>query len=563
MTPGELKTILDEMLALPAETEWVEFKEAKSNLHFDDLGQYFSALSNEANLKGKACGWLVLGVQNKPRRVVGSQYRVNRKELDNLKHEVATHTTNRITFTEIFELIEPAGRVVMFQIPAAMRGVPTAWKGHFYGRDGESLGPLNPIEYDYIRAQTRIEDWSAGIVDGATVHDLDPAAILRGREEFKKKHPKVAAEVDGWNDLAFLNKAKVCINGKITRATIVLLGREESEHHLLPAVARITWLLKDAQGTEKDYEHFGPPLLLKSESVFGRIRNLTYRYLKNNALFPTEITQYDPWVIREALHNCIAHQDYTLNGRINVVEQEECLLFTNLGMFIPRTVESVIRQDAPPDQYRNPSLAAAMVNLNMIDTIGSGIKRMFQKQRDRFFPMPDYDLTEAEKVKVRITGKVLDENYTRILIAQTDLGLWDVIALDRVQKRLSITEEQFKSLKQKGLIEGRRPSGLFVSAKVAAMTGKQAEYIRNRGLDKQHYKQLVLDYLKKFGPASKGDIETLLLDKLAAVKDTEQKRTWIRNLLQQMAHRDKTIRAVGVKRWAKWSLTSPPKMKSG
>ena len=49
MTHDELKRILDELRTLSSETEWVEFKEAKRNIDSDDLGEYFSALCNEAN----------------------------------------------------------------------------------------------------------------------------------------------------------------------------------------------------------------------------------------------------------------------------------------------------------------------------------------------------------------------------------------------------------------------------------------------------------------------------------------------------------------------------------
>jgi len=45
-----------ELMALPYETEWVEFKEAKNNYDFDDLGKYFSALSNASNLNGQPVG---------------------------------------------------------------------------------------------------------------------------------------------------------------------------------------------------------------------------------------------------------------------------------------------------------------------------------------------------------------------------------------------------------------------------------------------------------------------------------------------------------------------------
>ena len=166
-------------------------------------------------------------------------------------------------------------------------------------------------------------------------------------------------------------------------------------------------------------------MILAVDQVFARIRNLKYRYLPDASLFPTEITQYDPWVIRETPHNCIAHQDYSQGGRINVVEEPESLFFTNLGDFIPGSVEEVIRRDAPPELYRNRFLAEAMVNLNMIDTIGSGIKRMFTKQRQRYFPLPDYDLSEPGRVKVRIIGKLIDEKYTRMLMQRTDLDLMD------------------------------------------------------------------------------------------------------------------------------------------
>ena len=195
---------------------------------------------------------------------------------------------------------------------------------------------------------------------------------------------------------------------------------------------------------EKDYEHFGPPFLLNSDAVYNKIRNLKYRYLLNNTLFPTEITQYEPYVIREALHNCIAHQDYELKGRIHVVEKPDELIFTNLGSFIPGSIEKVIEQNAPQEYYRSQFLVNAMVNLNMIDTIGKRYQKMFTLQRNRHFPMPDYDLSEMDKVKVTILGKVLDENYTKTLINNTSLDLKTVIYLDKVQKKRNLLKTNSK-----------------------------------------------------------------------------------------------------------------------
>ena len=555
MTPAELHNTLNELIALPAETEWVEFKEAKGNFHFPDLGKYFSALSNEANLRRQAYGWLVFGVKDKPRGIVGSQYRPHRPALDRLKQEIANHTTNHMTFQEIYELTTSKGRVVMFQIPAAMRGMPTAWQGHYYGRYGESLGPLTLNEIEQIRQQAMYDDWSAHLCDGATLDDLDPEAIRTARQQYKEKFPRLADEVDQWDDLTFLNKAKVCLNGRITKTAIVLLGKDEASHYLLPARAWITWVLKEPKGPPRDYAHFGAPLLLAVDQVFARVRNLIIRYLPANTLFPHEVTQYDPWVMRELLHNCIAHQDYRRGGRINVVEEPEALLFTNLGQFLPGSIEDVIRHNASPEEHRNPFLAQAMFNLNMIDTIGSGIIRTFTKQRERFFPLPDYDLSEPERVQVRLFGKILDENYTRLLMEKADLDLLDVIALDKVQKGYPLTDDEYKSLRSQKLVEGRR-SHLYVSTRIAAIIGEKARDTKYRALDKQRDKETVLSFLRQYGKATRKEIEDLLMDKFSDPLNEQQKRNRIRNLLSEMAHKDRTLIAVGPRKTAEWRLRS-------
>jgi len=553
MNAARLTEQLDILLALPAETEWVEFKSARNSYDFGRLGRYFSALSNEAALAGRPVAWLIFGVDDQ-RRIIGTRYRPDRAGLDSLKKEVADKTNNRLSFVEIHELSHPDGRVLLFEIPAALPGMPTSWEGHFYGRESESLAPLSLAEQDRIRARNQ-PDWSAEIADGASLEDLDPTAIAAARTRFKEKHPNLAPEMDGWSDTIFLNKARVTTSGRITHTAILLLGRDESSHFLSPAQAQMSWVLKSSDGTPRDYQHFGPPFLLNTEALFRRVRNLTYRYLGDDTLFPTEVSQYDPWVMRELLHNCIAHQDYRRNGRISVVELEDALIFSNPGSFIPRTVEQVIASNAPPAEYRNPFLARAMVELMMIDTIGSGILKVFTTQRQRFFPLPDYDLSDPNRVEVTLFGEILDENYTRALMRKTDLELHAVMALDKVQKRKPLSDDEFKLLKKNNLVEGRRPN-LYVASSVARLTDEKAAYIRNRGLDKMHYKEMVTEYLREFGQASPGDIEELLLDKLPEVLSHQQKRTRVRNLLQEMSRKDQSIHNAGGRgKHAKWQLS--------
>jgi ATP-dependent DNA helicase RecG len=533
-----MSKILSTLLDLSAENEVVEFKEAKRGYDFNKLGKYFSALSNEANLKHQSSAWLVFGVADN-RQVVGSNFRPERKDLDSLKQEIADKTTNRITFIEIHEVRHEMGRVILFEIPAAPKGLPITFEGHYYGRDGESLSPLNLEEIERIRSQVTHSDWSAGIVPDANLDDLDEGALHVARENFKSKFPEKAAEVNNWDTITFLNKAKLTIKGKFTRTTLLLLGKDEAEHFLSPADIKIRWLLKDHQNNDRDYALFGMPLLLAVDKVYAKIRNLKYRYLPDGTLFPEEIDQYEPYALREALNNCIAHQDYTLAGRINVIEGEESLTFTNLGSFVPGDVQRVVMEDAPEEHYRNRFLATAMFNLKMVDTAGGGIRKLFLFQKDRFFPLPDYDISN-NRVKLTLTGKVLDVNYARSLATQSDLTLIEIIALDKVQKRQPLSDEEEKRLKGKSLIEGRKPN-FYISKRIAAKTGQKAFYSNNKAFDKQYYIDLICKAIREHGSLTRKDIDELLWNKLPDWMNENQRKNKVTNLITECRQSGKII----------------------
>jgi len=543
----DIKSIIIQLINTGYETEIVEFKEAKNQYDFNKLGKYFSALSNEANLQNKEFAWLIFGVRDNDKVFVNTQFRKHPVKLQNLKAEIANHTTNRITFIDIYEIFIQENRLLAFKIPAAPLGIPIAWKGHYYGRDGEELQALNLEEIERIRKQANQSDWSAQIIENADIDDLDQSAINRARELFLVKNPKFKNEISNWTDIVFLNKAKLTIKGKITRTAFLLLGKPESEYLINPATSKITWILKDKDNVEKDYEHFSCPLILNTEKVYHKIRNLKYRYIANSTLFPEEIEQYDPYLIREALNNCIAHQDYTLGGKINLIENEDgFLIFVNAGKFIPGSVEEVIFSDAPEYRYRNKFLTEAMVNLNMIDTIGSGIRKMFYIQKNKYFPLPEYDLSE-NKVKVTITGKVTDFKYAVKLAQSADLTLEEIFLLDKVAKNKALSDDEIKILRKKNLIEGRKPN-FHISDSIAKLTGEKDTYIKQRGFDDQYYMDLIIEYLKKFEKASRSDLMKLLFDKFPDILSLKQKEHKIKNLLQKMKA-EKKIKLEDKRKW--------------
>ena len=530
----EINAILDRLLAMTHEIEVVEFKRAENSFSESDLGKYFSALSNEANLKGMKCAWLVMGVDNDTHRLTNTQFKPSRASLDALKKKVADQMTARLTFDEIYDLKRDGKRVLIFQIPAAPQGLPVAYQGHYYGRDGESLVALNIHEIETIRQQIAKEDWSRQIVTDADLSDLAPEAIAKARSLYLSAHADKMEEIQQWSDEVFLNKARLTLKGKITRAAILLLGKPESGALISPAVAQIKWILKDNNGIERDYQVFTCPFVLAVDQLYSKIRNLKYRYINTEfqTIFPEELDTYEPYVIREAINNAIAHQDYTLGGQVNVVEYEDRLVFSNKGSFLPGSIENVLESDAPEEYYRNRFLCDAMVGLKMVDTIGSGIRKMYNYQRKRLFPMPLYQI-EDNRVIVTITGKIIDVNYANVLVRNPDLSLRDIELLNRIQMKHPLTTYELAYLRKKHLVEGRKPN-IYISKDVAQSTGQRVAYSRHKGLGGKACEELLINALHDHKSLSKEEITKLLWSVLPDVLTDAQKQNKINNLLSKL-----------------------------
>lgn len=422
------------------------------------------------------------------------------------------------------------------------------FEGIAWIRISSSLVELKKYPEHYRKLLLSEVDWSAEIVEKATLEDLDKKAIDKAKELFKKKNINQTFydEIDSWSDATFLDKAKVTIDGKITNTALILLGKETSSHLILPKVAQITWKL-DTE--EKAYEHFGMPLFLTINSVLERIRNVPYRFFPDNQLISVEVPKYDNKVILEALNNCIAHQDYFLNSRIVVTEKINKLIFENAGNFFEGNPEDYFLGEKTPKYYRNKFLVNAMVNLNMIDSMGYGIYKMLLSQKNRYFPLPDHTKSTEKEVVLEIYGQMIDENYSKKLIEQgSQLELTDVILIDKVQKQQEIKDEAINKLRKKKLIEGRKPK-FFISKEIAEILDEKAEYTLNKGLDTEILQSFILKHIDTHGFATRKEIETLLLNKLPDYLTEKQKKKKITNMMQDLKNE---IENIGIRSKPKW-----------
>lgn len=205
-----------------------------------------------------------------------------------------------------------------------------------------------------------------------------------------------------------------------------------------------------------------------------------------------------------------------------------------------------------PTRYRNLQLVKAMREINMIDTMGYGIHRLFNWQADRFFPLPDYK-TDSRSVEVTIYGHVVDPAYSRLLLTKrADLSLDDIALLDRVQKGLPVPTKAIAHLRRAGLVEGRKPH-LHISASLAAATGKQSDYMHKRELPGRRYRQLIVDYLEKFPGSPRAKINEFMLDEVRGDLTEDEKIAKITNLLTFLRRKGVVIPR-GMTKKARWFI---------
>lgn len=548
MTELELQQyLLREYPQENARCEWKEFKNLKNSFCGDEKNDVISYVSAIANMDG---GDLVIGVHDKTLEIVGTDtYNYDKQKAILRLTERCVNLSTEDLYIDEFITDDTNRKVWVIHIPKHLPKRPVFAHNKAWQRIEDSLVEMTTERMSTILDEPIFSetDWSAQIVSDATIDDLDEVAIAKARMMFKKVHSRIPeAEVNAWTVETFLSKCGIMKNGGITRAAIILLGKYESAFKLRPAVVQVTWTRRDEKQDVVDYEHFTVPFILTVDEILSKIENLTMREMPGGTLFPDTMKQYDDYTIREALHNCIAHQDYTMQQRINFVENPTYLYYSNAGSFIPGTLENALTNEEPQAYFRNECLCRAMVDFNMIDTVSRGIKKMFNEQWRRHFPMPDYEIdAKNRKVSVRIYGNEINKQYTNLLKTNDSLTLWDCISLDAVQKGRTIHEDVAQNLLNRGLIEGEAPN-YTISLGIAKATNQLQGYTKQKGLDKEKMKQMILQYLKNAGTdgAKRDSIYEYIKDVMPQVKTHEQQLRLLGDILSALSV-DKFIYAKG------------------
>lgn len=466
-----------------------------------------------------------------------------------LPHDIKTSIFNQTgQHIEIHEIETEKGRVVVIDIPSRDK-----WQYFtFYWvpliRVDDRLEEIDSATLRNIVNEIH-PDWSAYICTEATIEDLDRPALNKAKENYikiqnarlstkkditREEIEKHIEEMKSRDDETFLKKARIITpNWWITRTALILLGKPESKYFLNPNDISLLRKYIDEKGNPTDYQHFEIPFLFAIDELMSKINNKTYRYFADESLIPTPIPTYDTWVIREALNNAIAHQDYHKQQRIIVLEIPHKITFENAGNFYDnKPIEKILENWYTPWWYRNPWLKDAMVNIWMIDAVGSWIRKMFEKQKERYFPLPTYDRSNPEKVIISLDWWIINEAYTKILINNKNFTLQRVILLDKVQKNIKISKTEADELKRLHLIEGRYPN-IYLDRKLAWTTEEKKSYLK-RAIDDDHIISILLKIISKEPGIQKSKIIEFASDKLSWNLNQKQKDAKIGYLLQKL-----------------------------
>jgi len=474
------------------EDEHLEFKEAKNHYEFDNLVKYCVALANEGG------GRMILGVTNKkPRLVIGSEAF---KDLERTKAGLVERLRLRI---DAEELQHPNGRVLIFEVPQRPIGMPIQQGGAYWMRSGDSLVPMTPDQLQRIFAEAG-PDFSAELCPGATISDLDPAAIRRFREMWRRKSGNES--LDQFSDEQLLTDAELSLDGSLTYAALILFGtRQALGRYLSQAEVIFEYRSSEASIPYQQRKEYRQGFFLYDDDLWNTInlRNEVQHY--QEGLFVWDITTFNEVVVREAILNAVSHRDYRLGGSVFVRQFPRKIEIVSPGGLPPGiTVENILWRQSP----RNRRIAEVFAKCGLVERSGQGANRMFEECIRESKPRPDFTGTDEYQVSVTLRGEVEDPRFLRFLEqvgqeTQVSFTTQDLLVLDWVHREQPVLHEfrdRLTTLRDQGIVEviGRgRGTRYILSRRFYGFLGKKGVYTRKRGLDRETNKTLLDKHIRE------------------------------------------------------------------
>jgi ATP-dependent DNA helicase RecG len=542
-----MPTTVEKLNQWLAEPEGInlEFKEAKSNFHFDKLVEYCVALANEGG------GKVILGVSDRrPRRIVGTLAFSEPGRTEAGLHQRLQH---RISVEEVHT---SEGRILVIHVPTRLPG--TAWQidGRYLKRAGDELTAMGDAELRAIFAETG-PDFSAELCPTASIGDLSSEAIARFRERWALKTRDERQR--RWDDTETLTNAELMVDGRLTYAALILFGnREALGRWLAQAEVVFEYRASEASGPAADREEYREGFFLWHDTLWAKINLRNDRQSYQDGLFRVDLLTFDEVSVRESLLNAIAHRDYRLGGSVFVRQYGRRLEITSPGG-LPAgvTPENILDQQNP----RNRRLAEALGRCGLIERSGQGINLMFEGAIRQGKPLPSFAGTSVHEVRLMLDGTVTTPAFVRFIERLGEERLrsfstYDFLALDYLRRDEALPDHfkaRLPGLVDAGAVEsvGRGRGTRYILARnLYAALGERGVYTRKKGLDRETNKALLLKHIE--ANAERGAKMEEFRQVLPALR-----RSQIQVLLREL-RKERAIHLVGHTRAARWFPAAGP-----
>lgn len=514
---------------------------SENSINEDILGRYASAVANESNVNGKEFGFILI-----------NKNKIDQTALEN-SLKALNENSNLIDIQQLKDIEIKNEICILLKISQAPTASPIDWRGHFWGITNLEVVPLKLNKIEKIREHFNLSDWSAEIIKDFDINNLNKNAVEFAKQKFKSKHLHLEKEVDAWSTNEFLNKLSLISQRGITKTALLLFGDYSASQYLFPADCRISWIMLDERGRETGYQHFELPFILQIDSILNKLNNAKYDFSTDTSYMPVETSKYEERIVREILLNAIVHNNYSLGFPIKIIERKNSITIRNSGAFNRQKLEDLLFNDEKDFPVKNKLLSATLEKLNLIDNINNGLRKSCELLKTKRFPLIDVSEHEAS-CEFKLWGKVLDKNYVEKLVNNKDLDLQTVYALDKVQKKITVSEMEYDLLRRKKLVTGNYPNLSIASKSLFKKADKQV-LVEKKYYSTDDLKKLVMDYLNKNGEAGRQEIDDLLMNKLPKDIDRQKRRTKIKNLLFTMSRKDFTISNQGSATKPIWVLS--------
>ncbi|MBU2600816.1 MAG: putative DNA binding domain-containing protein [Actinobacteria bacterium] len=521
------------------EDEYLEFKEARSNFHFEKLVKYCAALANEGG------GYILLGVTDKrPRQVVGTSTFQN---LERTKAGLVERLRLRIAADEVHH---GDGRVLVFTAPSRPVGMPIPVEGAYWMRAGEDLVPMTP---DHLRRifDEAGPDFSAEICPGATLADFNPEAINALRHRWYVKANREAILNSSAEQL--LRDTELVTDAGVTYAALVLLGTHAALGRFL-AQAEVVFEYRNSEspGPANQREDFREGFLLYYDRLWELVNLRNDRQHYQDGFFMLDVPTFSEVAVRETILNAVAHRDYRHGGSVFVRQFARRIEIVSPGGFPEGiTLDNILDRQLP----RNRRIADVLARCGLVERAGQGANRIFETSIREGKGLPDFVHTDAWQVSLTLHGEIRDERFLRFLErvgqeTQVSFDIHDLLLLDLIHREQVIPaylDPRLPILREQGVIErvGRgRGTRHLLSRRFYQFLGQSGTYTRKRGLDRETNKKLLLRHIEESVPAGTRMAE--LLQVLPGLG-----RNQVFGLLSELRDEGR-VYVEGQRRWAQW-----------